>query len=140
MQVTLSAQNPNDRVGIYFQKLEVYASYRSQQISATSALPNTYQGHNDITVWSPFLYGKDVPVSPFLLNALEQDQHAGGVLVNVKVNGRIKWKVGSWVSGRYHINVNCPAYIRFPGDHEKGIGVIGPAAKFQLLQSCAVDV
>ncbi|KAI4334191.1 hypothetical protein L6164_018910 [Bauhinia variegata] len=140
MQVTLSAHNPNDRIGVYYQKLDVYASYRSQQISLATVLPPTYQGHNDFTVWSPFLYGTEVPVSPYVLNALQLDQNAGAVLINVKVNGRIKWKVGTWISGRYHIYVNCPAYIRFAGDRDQAIGVVGPAVKFQLLQRCSVDV
>ncbi|KAF7805744.1 NDR1/HIN1-like protein 1 [Senna tora] len=140
MQVTLSAHNPNDRIGIYYHKLDVYASYRNQQISLGTLLPASYQGHKDVTVWSPFLYGTAVPVSPYVLDSLRQDQNAGGVLVNVKVNGRVKWKVGSWVSGRYHLFVNCPAYIRFAGDAANGIGVVGPAVKFQILQSCSVDV
>ncbi|KAI5388665.1 NDR1/HIN1-like protein 1 [Lathyrus oleraceus] len=140
MQVTLSTHNPNNKIGIYYQKLHVYASYRSQQISFPTALPDTYQGHKDFTVWSPFIYGVAVPVSPFTLSALQQDQNNGMVLVSVKVNGRVKWKVGSWISGRYHIFVNCPAYVRFVGDRNNGIGVVSPAVKFQVLQSCSVDV
>ncbi|XP_027929186.1 NDR1/HIN1-like protein 1 [Vigna unguiculata] len=140
MQVTLSAFNPNHRIGVYYTKLDAYASYRGQQVSLATALPPTYQGHRDTAVWSPFLYGTAVPVSPFMLQILQQDKTSGGVLVNVKVNGRVKWKVGTWVSGRYHINVNCPAYIRLAGDDDDAIGVAAPAVKFQLFQSCIVDV
>ncbi|XP_027348234.1 NDR1/HIN1-like protein 1 [Abrus precatorius] len=140
MQITLSAHNPNDRIGIYYHNLNLYASYRSQQISLATAIPDAYQGHKDFTVWSPFLYGNAVPVSPFVLGSLQQDQSAGAALVNVKVNGRVKWKVGTWISGRYHIYVNCPVYIRFAGDRDNAIGVVAPAVKFQLLQSCSVDV
>lgn len=142
MQVTLSAFNPNYRIGIYYTKLDAYASYRGQQVSLATELPQTYQGHRDATLWSPILYGSAVPVSPYVSEVLRQDQSSGGVLVNVKVNGRVKWKVGTWISGRYHIYVNCPAYITLAGDRDGngGIGVAGPAVKFQLLQSCVVDV
>ncbi|XP_061337349.1 NDR1/HIN1-like protein 1 [Gastrolobium bilobum] len=140
MQVTLSAHNPNDRIGIYYQKLDVYVSYRSQQISLATAVPDTYQGHKDFTVWSPFLYGNSVPVSPYVLSSLQQDQNAGVVMVNVKINGRVKWKVGTWVSGRYHVYVNCPANIGFSGDRNNGIGGVSPVVKFQFWQSCNVDV
>lgn len=140
MQVTLSAFNPNNRIGIYYTKLDAYASYRGQQVSLATALPPTYQGHRDTAVWSPFLYGAAVPVSPYMLEVLQQDKTSGGVLVNVKVNGRVKWKVGTWVSGRYHVYVNCPAYIRLAGNRDDAIGVAGPAVKFQLFQSCIVDV
>lgn len=86
------------------------------------------------------IYGLAVPVSPYLSEILRQDLTSGGVLVNIKVNGRVKWKVGTWVSGRYHIDVNCPAFIRVAGDKGDGFGVSGPAVKFQLSQSCVVDV
>ena len=82
-----------------------------------------------------------MPVSPFAVSSLQQDRDAGTVMVNVKVNGRVKWKVGTWVSGTYHLYVNCPAYIRVSGagDRSGGIVVVAPA-KFQLLQGCSVDV
>ncbi|KAL9416587.1 hypothetical protein AB3S75_039723 [Citrus x aurantiifolia] len=138
LQVTITTRNPNDKIGIYYQKADVYASYRNQQISLATLLPATYQGHKDVIVWSPFLCGNSVPVSPFVAEALGQDLNAGMVMVNIKVDGRIKWKVGTWISGRYHLHVNCPAYITF-GDKSKGIAS-GASVKFQLVQSCSVDV
>lgn len=138
LQVTITTRNPNDKIGIYYQKADVYASYRNQQISLATLLPATYQGHKDVIVWSPFLCGNSVPVSPFVAEALGQDLNAGMVMVNIKVDGRIKWKVGTWISGRYHLHVNCPAYITF-GDKSKGIAS-GASLKFQLVQSCSVDV
>ncbi|RDX90754.1 NDR1/HIN1-like protein 1, partial [Mucuna pruriens] len=140
MQVTLSAFNPNNRIGIYYTKLDAYASYRGQQVSLATALPPTYQGHRDSAVWSPFLYGAYVPLSPYVMNILQQDKTSGSVLVNVKLNGRVKWKVGTWISGRYHIDINCPAYIRLAGDRDDAIGVAVPAVKLQLFKSCIVDV
>ncbi|KAF8397965.1 hypothetical protein HHK36_016891 [Tetracentron sinense] len=138
IQVTVSSRNPNDKIGIYYDKLDVYASYRNQQITLATVLPQTYQGHKDINVWSPYLYGTSVPVAPYLAVALSQDQTAGMVLVNIKIDGRVRWKVGTWISGRYHLYVNCPAYITF-GSRSNGIPV-GPAMKYQLVQGCSVDV
>ncbi|KAH1030267.1 hypothetical protein J1N35_046096 [Gossypium stocksii] len=31
-QVTVSSRNPNDRIGIYYDRLDLYATYRNQQI------------------------------------------------------------------------------------------------------------
>ena len=138
MQITLSSRNPNDRIGIYYQKLDIFASYRNQQITLPTLLLRTYQGHRDVTIWSPFLYGNAVPVAPFLEAGLSQDMNAGLVLLNIKVFGQLKWKVGTWISGRYQINANCPAYIFF-SDRTRNIQV-GPAMKYQLLQTCSVDV
>ncbi|KAL2240046.1 NDR1/HIN1-like protein 1 [Sesamum indicum] len=137
-QMTLSARNPNDRIGIYYDKLDVYASYHSQQITLATQLPTSYQGHKDITVWSPFLYGNTVPVAPYLAVSLNQDQMAGTVLVYIRVDGRIRWKVGTFISGKYHLYVNCPAYINF-GDRSNAV-VVGSAIKYQLIMDCHVDV
>ncbi|KAK9279072.1 hypothetical protein L1049_012747 [Liquidambar formosana] len=138
IQVTVLSRNPNNLIGVYYEKLDIYASYRNQQITLPTSLPTTYQGHKDIVVWSPFVYGNNIPVAPYLAVALSQDQMAGMVLVNIKINGRVKWKVGTWISSRYHLYVNCPAYIAF-GNRNTGIPV-GPAMKFQLAQGCSVDV
>ncbi|XP_030522199.1 NDR1/HIN1-like protein 1 [Rhodamnia argentea] len=138
MQVTLSSRNPNERIGIYYQMLDTYVSYRGQQISLPTLLPDSYQGHKEVINWSPFLYGSAVPVSPFLTAALEQDRNAGSVLVDIKVDGRVKWKVGTWVSGKYHLHVNCPALLVFK---EPCCGIaVGPSVKIQVTQHCTVDV
>ncbi|XP_020215139.1 NDR1/HIN1-like protein 1 [Cajanus cajan] len=140
MQVTLSSHNPNARIGVYYQHLRLHAAYRSQQISLPTALPDAYQGHHDFTLWSPFLYAAAVPVAPFLLEALRQDQRAAALMLNVRLTGALKWKVGSWVSGRYHLYVNCPAFISLDGDRATAVGVVAAPLKLQLLQSCSVDV
>lgn len=105
-------------------------------MTLATLLPATYQGHLDVTVWSPFLYGTSVPVAPYFSPALSQDLTAGMVLLNIKIDGWVRWKVGTWISGRYRLHVNCPAYItlagHFPGE--------GPAVKYQLVQRCGVDV
>lgn len=137
IQLTLSARNPNNKIGIYYQKLDVFASYRNQQITLPTMLQRTYQDHPDDTTWSPFLYGNAIPVAPFLEERLSQDLNAGMVLLEVKVFGKLRWKVGSWISGRYQINAHCPAYISF-GDRSKGIQV-DSAIKYQLVQACSVD-
>jgi hypothetical protein len=48
-------------------------------------LPATFQGHNDYTVWLSFMYGNSVPVWPGLMEALQQDQNVGAVLLNIKI-------------------------------------------------------
>ncbi|XP_071723889.1 NDR1/HIN1-like protein 12 [Rutidosis leptorrhynchoides] len=138
IQVTISTRNPNGRIGIFYEKLDIYASYRNQQVTLATEIPRTYQGHKDIAIWSPFLYGNSVPISPYFAGSLSQDQSAGLILLSVKIYGKVKWKVGTWVSGKYRINVNCPAYISF-SDRSKSV-VIGSAIKYQIVQSCSVDV
>ncbi|KAK9999666.1 hypothetical protein SO802_019269 [Lithocarpus litseifolius] len=141
MQITVASKNRMDKVGIYYEILDIYATYRSQQVTMPTLLPSTYQDHREISVWSPFLYGNMIPVAPGLMMALEQDQNVGAVLLNIRINGCVKWKVGTWISGKYHLNVNCPAYIKFGGFNPDGGITVGPVMKFEsVVQGCSVDV
>ncbi|XP_074268117.1 NDR1/HIN1-like protein 1 [Silene latifolia] len=158
-QVTLQTRNPNDKIGVYYDRADVYSSYHNQQITLVTRLPPTYQGHKDIVIWSPFLYGVSIPIAPYLGMSLQQDQNAGLLLMNIKINARVRWKVGTWISGKYHMNVNCPAYITFGNNNNNnnynnknnnnnnniGGGNIpgvnfGAVIKYQLSSSCHVDV
>ncbi|XP_042475596.1 NDR1/HIN1-like protein 1 [Macadamia integrifolia] len=138
IQVTISSRNPNDRIGIYYDKLDIFATYRDQQITLPVFLLPTYEGHKDITVWSPFISGNSVPIAPYLATALNEDQNAGFVLVNIKVLGKLRWRVGTWISGHYGINVNCPAYMRF-GNPGSGAKIVA-GSKYTLSQTCTTDI
>ncbi|XWS59401.1 hypothetical protein CRYUN_Cryun08bG0118500 [Craigia yunnanensis] len=138
-QVTISSRNPNDRIGIYYDRLDVYATYRNQQITLRTAIPPTYQGHNEINVWSPFIYGNMVPIAPSFSVPLVAEQAAGSVFLLIKIDGRVRWKVGTFISGRYHLYVRCPAYITF-GSQSTGVIVGENAVKFQFVTRCSVSV
>ncbi|GMY13490.1 NDR1/HIN1-like protein 1 [Fagus crenata] len=59
-----------------------------------------------------------------------QDQNVGTVLLNIKIDGSVKWKVGTWIYGKYHLIVNCPAYMKF-GDCNNSGNAVGPVMKFE---------
>jgi len=138
IQVTVISRNPNDKIGVYYDKLDIYAVYRNQQITYYTAIPPVYQGHKDVNVWSPFIYGTNVPIAPYNGDALAQDQSNGAIWLMIKIDGRVRWKVGGFVSGRYRLHVTCPAYIPF-GNRNSGI-VVGNAVKYQLATKCSVNV
>ncbi|KAL3825697.1 hypothetical protein ACJIZ3_021726 [Penstemon smallii] len=139
VQVTVISHNPNSRIGIYYDKLNVYATYHSQQITYYTIIPPVYQGHKDNNVWSPFIYGINIPVAPYNGIALGQDQSNGAVTMNIKMDGRVKWKVGTLITGRYHLHVTCPAYIPLGNSKSTGI-VVGSGIKYTLSQNCRVSV
>lgn len=145
MQTTVAAVNTNDHVGIYYDATDAYAEYKGVMITVPTSLPVAYQGHRDQSVWSPYLRSFDsgVALPPVLAVALAQDETAGYVLVNVRVDGWIRWKVGTWISGHYHLRVNCPALLTVNG----GKGSYGDVAgggdgffRFQQAAACTVDV
>ncbi|KAK1389695.1 Late embryogenesis abundant protein, LEA-14 [Heracleum sosnowskyi] len=137
-QLTISSRNPNSKIGIYYDKLHVFATYRSQQITYYTTIPSNYQDHKEVNLWSPFVYGTNVPVAPYNGLALSQDQANGAIWMMVKINGRVRWKVGSITTGSYNIHVTCPAYIPF-GNSNAGLTIVG-GVKYQLSTDCAVSV
>ncbi|KAK7261184.1 hypothetical protein RIF29_27489 [Crotalaria pallida] len=139
IQVTLTTFNPNERIGILYEELDVFATYQGTQITLPYKIPRAYQDHREQLVWSPIISGDAVPVSSYVLSSIQQEEIAGETFISVKASGRVKWKVGTWVSGSYHIDVNCPSYIRFNSGGNNGIGSLIPL-KVQLEQVCAVDV
>ncbi|CAN1133944.1 NDR1/HIN1-like protein 12 [Linum perenne] len=141
--VTFSTRNPNRRIGIYYDALEVYAQYRDQQITRKAQVPAFYQGHKESNVWSPLVYGNEIPVSPYNAAALGLDRVSGSVPVVVKMDGRVRFKVGGYVSRHYGLHVRCMAYVQ-SGD--KNGGVVGGFAvgndgvKYLVGESCSVSV
>lgn len=111
IQLTLLAKNPNQRIGIYYDEIQVYAAYKGQQITLYTPLPPFYQGHEDSNLLSASLMGTGLPVAPSFGYEVGRDQTVGRLVLNLKVNGRLRWKVGTWVSGRYRLNVNCVAVM-----------------------------
>jgi hypothetical protein len=140
-QVTLASRNPNDHVGVLYRRLDVFVTYRDEPVTVPVSLPPQYQGHRDVTVWSPVLSAQSVPVAGYVADAMKQDVAAGFVSLQVKVDGRIKWKVGSWVSGSYHLFVSCPAVLSagFPGFGGAGNATLS-ALKFAQPTGCSVEV
>ncbi|KAK9170325.1 hypothetical protein Syun_002465 [Stephania yunnanensis] len=139
LQVTVASRNPNDRISVYYDRLDIFAVYRNQQITLPTSILPTYQGHKDTIIWSPYLVGAAVPVAPFIGEALLQDQAAGVVMLNVKMDGRVRWKVGAWVSG----SITCTSIVLLFDFwcQQVPLGLnVGPAVKLQLDRACNVDV
>ncbi|CAA0842998.1 NDR1/HIN1-like 1 [Striga hermonthica] len=135
VQVTVSARNPNGKAGIYYESLHMYANYQSQQVTYVAAIPPAYQGPQGVDVWSPLVYGDSVPIAPYNGLALARDVAGGSVQLDVRINGRIRWRIGPVITGRVHLHVACPAVI--PVGREV---VVGGTVKYQLSQSCSVSV
>lgn len=138
IQVTLACRNSNDRIGVLFQKLDVSAHYKNQQITLQTSLPTGYLRPNEDITWSPILYSVNAPIAPYVAAQLAAEQQTQVVMLRVKMIGRIKWKVGTWMSGVYHLYADCPAYIAF-GSSRVG-NVFGQEMKLELDARCGVEV
>ncbi|KAJ8760808.1 hypothetical protein K2173_021846 [Erythroxylum novogranatense] len=113
IQVSLQSRNANQKVGVYYDDFQVYAVYKSQQITTYTSLPPFYQGHEETNILTASLIGTGLPVAPSFGYEVGRDQAAGRLVINLKANGRLRWKVGTWVSGRYRFAVSCAAVLPF---------------------------
>ncbi|KAF8118775.1 hypothetical protein N665_0002s0085 [Sinapis alba] len=138
IQTTLISRNPNDKTGIYYDRLDVYASYHNQQITLPTSIPSTYQGYEEVNVWSPFVGGEDVPIARANALSLLQEQSRGAVKVLVQIDGKIRWKVGPFARTS-RLFVRCPAFISF-GNSDAGVIVGGRGVKYTLITVCSVSV
>ncbi|XP_022738360.1 NDR1/HIN1-like protein 1 [Durio zibethinus] len=113
IQLTLLSKNPNKKVGIYYDELQAYAAYKGQQITVDTSLPPFYQGHEESNLLTASLEGTGLPVASSFGYEVGRDQTAGRIVLNLKVKGKLRWKVGTWVSGQYRFNVNCISVMAF---------------------------
>ncbi|KAK1305600.1 hypothetical protein QJS10_CPA10g00680 [Acorus calamus] len=111
IQATLSSKNPNSKVGVYYDSVRAYVSYKGQRITNDLSLPPFYQGNGDTNILSASLYGYDLPVTPTFGYEVSRDQSDGELQLVLKLDGRLRWKVGTWVSGYYRFDVYCVAVV-----------------------------
>nr|GEZ59748.1 hypothetical protein [Tanacetum cinerariifolium] len=74
--------------------------------------------------------------APTVTSTMSQDIQAEIVQVNVKASRIVRWQVGT-ISGKHHINVNCPTNIYF--GKKDGAYIASPAIKYPLLEKCHVE-
>ncbi|WOL12736.1 hypothetical protein Cni_G21503 [Canna indica] len=151
MSVDVFSLNPNVRPGVYYDRLDAHSAYSGQPIILPVSRIDSYSRRGsemffkctinlvlflNVNVWSPYLLGGSVPVAPYLCDSLQQDKTAGMLLLYVKVDAKIRWKVGTWTSRHYHLEVTCPAYFAFRNTSVDG----APELQFQRMSPCSASV
>ncbi|XP_039142347.1 NDR1/HIN1-like protein 26 [Dioscorea cayenensis subsp. rotundata] len=135
IDITLMSKNPNSHVGIYYDKLNVYTTYKGEEITDISELPPFYQGQGETSFLSTSMQGSGMTVSTSLGYEFGRDRSSGKLLLGVKLDGRLRWKVWFWVFGRYPLHVSCTVVISFrPGDNA---GILSASAQGT---QCSTDV
>ncbi|KMZ57828.1 harpin-induced like protein 4 [Zostera marina] len=142
LQISLFFRNSNKRIGVHYDQLKVYATYKDQQITMSTAFPPLYQGFKEVSAYSPFLCGSGVPIAPSLEVQLDHEKESGVLHLDIRVDGKVRWKVGRWRSQHYHIRVNCPAvfdYYRNNNDDDDA-SILSPKFRIHHMTECQVDV
>ncbi|XP_031479125.1 NDR1/HIN1-like protein 1 [Nymphaea colorata] len=115
IQATIVAHNPNNRIGIFYDRIETNVAYLNQQITPSVMLPQTYQSPDESCVWTPLICGTDVPAAPYVIASIQQAPNYASGSFSVRIAGKLRWQVGSWTSSHYGFYVQCDAYLPLSG-------------------------
>ncbi|XP_061369475.1 NDR1/HIN1-like protein 6 [Gastrolobium bilobum] len=91
--VKITANNPNKKIGIYYEKSGKLSVWYTNTKLCEGSLPQFYQGHQNKTVLNVSLTGQ-VQSGSTLMTALQQQQQTGRIPLNLKVHAPIAIKLG----------------------------------------------
>ncbi|KAJ0970005.1 hypothetical protein J5N97_022882 [Dioscorea zingiberensis] len=108
--VTVTATNPNKRIGIYYvDGSEVNVLYAGTRL-CSGEFPVFYQGHRNMTVMALMLNGQ-VKVGSELLNGLQEQQRTGMVPLTFKGVVPVKVKFGALKLWKVTERVTCDLVV-----------------------------
>ncbi|XVE79719.1 hypothetical protein DITRI_Ditri14bG0079700 [Diplodiscus trichospermus] len=105
--VTVRAHNPNDKIGIYYEKGSSVKVYYKDINLCNGALPAFYQPTNNITLFKTVLKGSGIELSNAALRTLSDEQNKGTVPFTLKLRTPVKIKVGSIKTWKITVKVTC---------------------------------
>ncbi|XP_057480058.1 NDR1/HIN1-like protein 13 [Actinidia eriantha] len=105
--VTIRAQNPNDKIGIYYQKGSSVTVYYSGINLCNGALPAFYQPSNNLTVFQTALKGSTILLTSAVHSTLAAEEKRGEVPFRLNLKAPVKFKVGSVKTWTITVKVRC---------------------------------
>ncbi|XP_059428289.1 NDR1/HIN1-like protein 10 [Corylus avellana] len=107
LYLNVTIRNPNEKIGIYYDRIEANAFYVGQRFS-TEALAPFYQGHKNTTVLSPAFKGQQlVLLGSNELSVLDSEKSLGVFDIHVKFYLWIRFRLGNVNTCRIKPNINC---------------------------------
>lgn len=91
--VKITAQNPNRKIGIFYQKGSDLSVWYSKTKLCEGSLPRFYQGHRNTTKLNVALTGQTQYASS-LMTALQEQQQTGRIPLDLKVSVPVRVKFG----------------------------------------------
>lgn len=109
----LRGHNPNGKVSIYYDKIEVSVLYDDQTVAFDTVEP-FFQPHGNVTRLGLNLVAKDASLVKTAAKDLSLEKSSGEVEWEVKMKAKIRFKVGSWKLRRRTMRVTCePVLVHF---------------------------
>ena len=105
VDAALTAHNPNAHATALYGQLRASASYAGVPLGACAPLPPLEQPDQGDAVLSALLTSSTSPPSAW------RPVPGAQALLRVRIEGQLRWKVASWVSGRHGLTVDCVAAV-----------------------------
>ncbi|XP_071724506.1 NDR1/HIN1-like protein 6 [Rutidosis leptorrhynchoides] len=106
--VTITAENPNKKIGIYYEDGSHISGWYNDTKLCQGSLPKFYQGHENTTVLNIPLTGEITEDATGLLSSLVQtEQQTGSIPLNLKVKQPVRVKLGALKLMEVKFNVKC---------------------------------
>ncbi|PNT21626.1 hypothetical protein POPTR_009G158900v4 [Populus trichocarpa] len=105
--VTVRANNPNNKIGIYYEKGSSVNVYNDGVKMAAGSLPVFYQDKNNVTVFVTSLKGSAIELTSGVRTALVNGVSKGTVPFNLALRAPVKFKVGSVKTWKITVKVDC---------------------------------
>ncbi|XP_047321150.1 NDR1/HIN1-like protein 13 [Impatiens glandulifera] len=109
--VTIRSENPNDKIGIYYEKGSAVDLYYSGIHLSHGKLPAFYQPSNNFTLFKTVLKGSRVVLTGAVKSKLKADSNKGSVPLRVNVRAPVKIKAGGIKTWKITVNVNCDVTV-----------------------------
>ncbi|GLT46366.1 hypothetical protein SLA2020_201260 [Shorea laevis] len=107
LALNITVRNPNKKIGIYYDRIEANAYYEDQRF-ATQQLTPFYQDHKNTSYLNPSFQGqKLVLLGADGVSEYNQEKNSGVYSIDVKLNLRVRFKVGKLKTWRFKPKIEC---------------------------------
>lgn len=106
-ELTVKADNPNKKIGIYYQNDSSVEIYYTDVGLSNGFLPVFYQPPNNVTVFETASKGDRIALTGTVKNALAAAQKQGQVPLKLKIRAPVKLKVGSVKTWTMTVKADC---------------------------------
>ncbi|XP_039138630.1 uncharacterized protein At1g08160-like [Dioscorea cayenensis subsp. rotundata] len=126
--LTIKSYNNNHKVGLWYDSMDITIWYDKQMLAFADVSPFFQRKRNETTLHVD-IGAMATPLMTSVAKKIKNDRSSGEVELVVKLNARIRFKVGAIKSKHYEMAVDCsPVVVHF-----------SPATPFDRVH-CDVDV
>ncbi|KAF8395607.1 hypothetical protein HHK36_019557 [Tetracentron sinense] len=104
---TVKAENPNKKIGIFYEKGSFVTVSHSNVKLCTGAVPAFYQPSNNVTIFRTALKGSGIKLTSQVHGALTEEQRGGKIPLGLNLRVPVRIKVASVKSWTVSVMVKC---------------------------------